>query len=139
MRLGLIDDFVQIGEVEFDLRLIDINPAALAPQVATVENGNVDEGRKIDALLHPFFVKIDRVNPFDPEVPHELRQMALVSGPQDPSRVLEARNYHEGKLADISNFQIFSLSNFHTRHFRAEATVASSCTTAWSAAAILAG
>lgn len=58
-RLGLIDEAVQISQRQCDPRFIDIDPTPLAAEIAGVEDGDVEEGRKVLAGGHPFFKKLD--------------------------------------------------------------------------------
>ena len=53
--LGVVDEPVQVVEVDLDLGLIDVDPAALAAQIAGVEDGDVEERREIDAVLAAAF------------------------------------------------------------------------------------
>jgi hypothetical protein len=56
----------------------DIDPAALAAEVATVNDGDVQERREEFAALEPRFVPLDGANPFNPEIPRQLPQKALL-------------------------------------------------------------
>jgi hypothetical protein len=58
-RLGLIDEAVQISQRQGDPRLVDIDPAPLAAEIAGVEDGDVKEGRKVLTGSHPLFKELD--------------------------------------------------------------------------------
>src|SRR5207244_277709 len=57
----------------------DIHPATLATQIATVDDRNIEERRKIFAALDAPFEFLDREHAFHAEIPCELPQAALVS------------------------------------------------------------
>ena len=75
---GFVDHFVHGGDVELVLLGFDVYPAALALEVATVDDGNVEEGGEVFALFHPLFVKHDGAGSFDSEVPEEFPYEAFV-------------------------------------------------------------
>src|SRR5690606_31430323 len=81
--LRLVDHSIERLDLDLYLRLIDIHPAALASQIAAVQNGEVKEGGKILALLETFLMSLDGPGAFVPEVPGHFHQEALVSGAQD--------------------------------------------------------
>ena len=81
--LGVVHDLVQLVEVQGLARLIDIDPAALAAEVAGVQDGNVKEGREELALLHALLVKHHRARPLVAEIPADLGQAKRIDGAQD--------------------------------------------------------
>jgi hypothetical protein len=55
-----------------------INPTALTAQVATVDNRNVQIGRKELAAFQPPLMQVNRPQPFHAHVPGQLPQQALI-------------------------------------------------------------
>jgi hypothetical protein len=55
----------------------------LAAEVATIQDGDVEEGRKVLAFLHASFESFDADNAFDPEVPQELSDAAGRGGAEN--------------------------------------------------------
>ena len=80
--LGVGDGSIQCVEVDGVL-LFHIHPATLAAQVAGVDNGKVEERRKIFAAFDAPFEFLHRQRPLDAEVPGELPQATLVSRAED--------------------------------------------------------
>ena len=83
MPLGVVHDLVQLVEVQRLARFIDIDPAALAAEVAGVQDGDVEEGREELALLHALLVQHHRTRPLVAEIPADLRQAKRIDGAQD--------------------------------------------------------
>jgi hypothetical protein len=81
--LGVVHDLVQLVEVQRLARLIDIDPAALAAEVAGVQDGDVEEGREELALLHALLVQHHGPRPLVAEIPADLRQAKRIDGAQD--------------------------------------------------------
>lgn len=61
----------------------DIDPAALAAEVAAVEDGDVEEGGEELAFFHAAFESLDAEDSFDAEVPQELSDAAGRGGAED--------------------------------------------------------
>ena len=83
VRLRVGDGAVQ--RVEIDLRALglDIHPAALAAQVAGVQDREVEEGRKIFTALDAALEFLDREQPLHAEIPHELSKQPRVGRAED--------------------------------------------------------
>ena len=66
--LGVVHQSVQLVELDrVARRLVHIDPAALAAEVAAVEDGDVEERREILALLHPFLEEFTERAPLNPK------------------------------------------------------------------------
>ena len=77
------DELVQIIDIDHLARRLDVDPAALAAQVATVNDREVEKWREIFAALKPPLEALDREHSLHPEVPDELPEDAFVDGAQD--------------------------------------------------------
>jgi len=83
MRFGIVDEAMKGGCIDHLSRAFDVDPAALAPQVARVNNGNVEKGGEIFTALDSPFETLDRQQPLDPKVPAELVKTLWPRGAQD--------------------------------------------------------
>ena len=91
--LGLADQRFMAGR-SIDLLLGGhIDPAALAAQVAAVDDREVQKRREELAALEPAFVALHREHALDAEVPGELPEQALVGGAQYSRTHLEHRTH----------------------------------------------
>ena len=95
--LGFVDHFVHGGDVEFVLLGFDVDPAALALEVAAVDNGNVEEWWEELALFHPLFVKHDGAGSFDSHVPEKFPYEAFVGLEQNAFSHLYVHNGAENE------------------------------------------
>ena len=77
------DELAQIIDIDHLARRLDIDPAALAAQVATVDDREIEKRREILAALKPAFEALDREHSLHPEVPDELPEQTLVGGAQN--------------------------------------------------------
>ena len=83
MLTGVVDRAVQRVQINGIARGLHIHPAALAAQVAAVQDGNVKEGREIDALLHALLKHQHGTRPLEPKVPRDLREAVGINGGED--------------------------------------------------------
>ena len=90
--LCLIHESIQLIEFNLHLWLVDIDPAALAAEIAGVQNRNVEKRREVLAALHPIFVQLHRARPFKSEIPRHLQQKAGIGGAQNTAAELK---YHK--------------------------------------------
>jgi hypothetical protein len=97
VRFRVIDNLVEVFEVDLDLRFIHVDPAPLTAEVAAVEDGDVNERREIDPFFHSFLKEIHGADAFDPEVPHKLPEVPLVSRLENATGVLEGGDDHGEK------------------------------------------
>jgi hypothetical protein len=88
---GIVDEPVHGREIDGVSIRIDIDPAALTAEVAGVDNGNVKKWRKIFAAAEAALEFLDREHSFEPEIPGELPQAALVGCSQ--GSIDEAREH----------------------------------------------
>ena len=95
--LGVGDGAVERVEVDGVL-LLHVHPAALAAEVAGVDDREVEERRKILAALDAPLELLDRQHPLHAESSRELRDAPLVSGAQGA----------DGEGGSIKNFDAFS-------------------------------
>ena len=79
-RLGLIDEAVQVSEWQGHPRFVDINPAPLAAEIARVEDGDVEEGRKVLPGGHPFLKELDGARPFHSKIPRDFPPRERIGG-----------------------------------------------------------
>jgi len=70
-------------EVNRVARRLDVHPAALAAQVAGIDDREVEERREVFATLHAPLEPLDRQHALHAEVPRRLPQAALVRRAQD--------------------------------------------------------
>jgi hypothetical protein len=80
---GIVHDLVQLVEVERLARFVHIHPAALAAEIAGVQDGDVEEGREILPLLHALLVQHDRTRPLVAKIPADLRQTERIDSAED--------------------------------------------------------
>ncbi len=83
VRLGIVDGAVERVEIDGIARRFHIDPATLAAEVATVEDGQVEEGREVSAFLHPLFEEHDRARSLVTEVPGHLGEAFGINGAED--------------------------------------------------------
>lgn len=83
VRFGIVDRAIERIEIDGIARGFHIDPATLATEVATVEDGEVKEGRKVSAFLHPLFEEHDRARSLVPEVPGHLGEAFGIDGAED--------------------------------------------------------
>ena len=95
---GIGDGAVQRMEIDA-VSLLDIHPAALATQIARIEDGEVKERRKIFAALDAPLELFHRQHPLHAEVPEKLRDAPLVSGAQGSED--ECREHFQRAPADV--------------------------------------
>ncbi len=76
--LGLPDHPIKRVHLHRLLRSGDVNPATLAPQVATIDDGNIKKGWKIFSLFESSFEPLHRTDPLESHVPDKFPQQALV-------------------------------------------------------------
>ena len=74
VRLGVADDAIQLFQRELLRRRLDVDPAALAAQLAARDYRDEEERREVLAALAPPLVQLDRAHALDPEVVDELRE-----------------------------------------------------------------
>jgi hypothetical protein len=79
-RLSLIDEAVQISERQGNPRFIDVDPAPLAAEIAGVEDGDVEEGRKVLPGGHPFLKELDGARPFHSKIPRDFPPRERIGG-----------------------------------------------------------
>src|SRR5262249_52800674 len=75
---GFADELVESVRLDDLLLVRHIDPAALAPQIARVDDGDVQERGKVLASLEPGLVPLDREHALEAHVPGELPEEALV-------------------------------------------------------------
>ena len=73
--------FMSSSEMRFDRRC-DVDPAALAAQLAAGDHRDEEERREIFAALQPALVLLDRQHALDAEVPGELPEQPRVGSVQ---------------------------------------------------------
>ena len=95
VAFGVIHDLVQIVEFDRLAWLVHIHPAALAAEVAGVQNGNVEEGREEFALLHTLFEKQHGARAFEAKIPADFRQAKRIDSAQDARG--EGKNHGVGE------------------------------------------
>ena len=78
--LGVVDGGVERIEVNGDALGGDIHPAALAAQVAGVQDGEVEKRREELAVLNPLFEELDGADAFVTEVPKKFPEAPRVGG-----------------------------------------------------------
>lgn len=79
MLLGIQDQSVEILLADHLSRRCHIDPATLASQLATVDDGDEQEGRKVDPLFESFLVFLHRSHSLVPKVVGELPKKSLVN------------------------------------------------------------
>src|SRR5581483_9252425 len=108
LRLGVSDDAAERLRVDQVLRTVDLDPAALAPQIAAVDDRDVQEGREVFAAGEPPLELLDRPDPLEPEVVAELPEDLRVGLPGDACG--ERRQHHHEpcpeRLSACSSFAL---------------------------------
>ena len=80
---GVVHDLVEFIEIERFAWFVHVHPAALAAEVAGIEDGNVEEGREVLALFHALLVQHDGARPLVTEIPADFGQAERIDGLQD--------------------------------------------------------
>ena len=83
VRLRVVDRAVERREIDLHALGFHIDPAALAAQVARVQDREVKERRKVFAALDPALEALDREQPFHAEVPQEFPEQPRIGGADD--------------------------------------------------------
>ena len=78
MLLRAVDQLVHIVKADHFLWLVDIDPAALTPEVAAICDGYINERREGDALLQSPLKALDRTNSLVTEVVGKLPEHSFV-------------------------------------------------------------
>ena len=78
--LRISNDPTHVFEIDLGPRAIHFDPAALTSQVAAIDDGDVEERRKLDAFLQPLLVTLNGPHALVAEVVHKLPQTLLVGG-----------------------------------------------------------
>ena len=76
--LRAVDQLVHIVKADHFLWLVDIDPAALTPEVAAICDGYINERREGDALLQSLLKALDRTNSLVTEVVSKLPEHSFV-------------------------------------------------------------
>src|SRR5262249_41584349 len=80
---GVFNRPVERGEIDLFARGFDVHPAALAAQVAGVDDREVEEGRKIFAAAQAALEALDGQHPLHAEIPHELTEQPRIGRAED--------------------------------------------------------
>jgi hypothetical protein len=81
--LGVRDEAIHVIGGNLVRIRCNVHPATLAAEVAAIQDGDVEEGRKVLAFLHASFESFDADNALDPKVPQELSDAAGRGGAED--------------------------------------------------------
>ena len=79
LLLGRVDHAIHGLDINFLLLVSDIDPTTGAPEVAAVDDGDVEIGWKKFALLEASFVLLNASPPFEAHVPGQLPEETFVS------------------------------------------------------------
>ena len=80
----LADEPVQLLRLNLLLFCADVHPTALTAEVAGIEHGDVQEWRKVLALLQPFLEPLHTPHPAPAEVVGKLPEQTLIRLEQNP-------------------------------------------------------
>jgi len=78
MFFGIVDQLVPLIQVDHLPRRLHIHPAPLAPQLATVNDGDKQKRREMDAVLQAFLELLHRAHPLIPKIKRQLPQQPLI-------------------------------------------------------------
>src|SRR5262245_36426594 len=82
VSLGVVDETIHRIQIDVLTRRFHINPAALATQVATVNDRDIEERRKVFAATDSLLELLDREHSLDAKIPRKFPEAPHVSGSQ---------------------------------------------------------